>query len=78
MASLSFYGRANPAEWLHCKKLYSLQANNKGATVYILPPQSGDQNIPSDEEQCDEHEDELFEPAGDYLALAQMIKINLR
>ncbi len=67
MDSLSFYeSNSKSCRMVTLQEtMDSLQANNKGGTVYILPPESGDRNIPSDEEQCDEHEDELFEPAGE-------------
>ena len=40
-------------------------SNAAFATVTILPPECGDQDIPSDEEdfECGQ-EDQLFEPAG--------------
>ncbi len=67
MDCLSFYGsNSKPCQMVTLQETVdSLQANNKGAMVYILLPESGDRNIPSDEEKCDKHEDELFEPAGE-------------
>ncbi len=67
MDSVSCYGsNSKPCRMVTLQETVdSLQVNNKGATVYILPPESGDRNVPSDEEQCDEYEDELFEPAGE-------------
>ncbi len=65
MDSPSFYrSNSKPCQIVTLQEIVdSLQANNKGATFYILPPESGDQDARSDEEQCDEHE--LFEPSGE-------------
>ncbi|XP_066959223.1 uncharacterized protein [Macrobrachium rosenbergii] len=49
------------------KTLDFIETSNRdaSATVTLLPPESGDQDIPSDEEQWDEQDNQLFEPAGE-------------
>ena len=49
-------------------------SNAASATVTILPPECGDQDIPSDEEDFEYgQEDQVFEPAGEMEVVAVSI-----
>ena len=63
----TFYGsRSKPISVLtlqESEEVIRTSNNNGPVTVTILPPESGSLDIPSDEEQCEGDEDQLFEPA---------------
>ena len=64
----SFYGKSKkPSKFVTVPEaLDAIDEEATSATIVILPPpESGDKSIPSDEEDNDDLDTDIFEPAGE-------------
>ena len=67
MDTKSFYGKSKkPSKFVTVTEaLDAIDEEATSATIVILPPESGDKSIPSDEEDNDDLDTDIFEPAGE-------------